>query len=128
MGVDSNTNGASLHPVNCPDDPVSSYPIEQLWTFVQGAALAPTGAPSFVQGPSTQITFFDGQKCLDLTDGNTAEGTVVQVWDCAEEGTNSNQQWTFNSDGTITLASDTTVALQLPEMDFRETNLVSAPS
>ena len=37
-------------------------------------------------------------KCLDVPNGNTANGTRVQIWDC--NGTNS-QNWSFQADGTI---------------------------
>ncbi|MEV4343600.1 ricin-type beta-trefoil lectin domain protein [Actinoplanes sp. NPDC049596] len=41
-----------------------------------------------------------GGKCLDVTDGSTANGNQPQLWDCTSG--NTNQQWTRNADGTIT--------------------------
>jgi glucosylceramidase len=38
-------------------------------------------------------------KCLDVTDGSTANGNQPQLWDCVAGSTN--QQWTVGSDGTI---------------------------
>ena len=124
MGADGNFNHAYIHPAFCPDTPAPSYPDEELWTFVRGAAIAISS--DFVQGPSTQITFYNGQMCLDLIDIVKTPGQSVQLWECAEEGTNPNQQWSFNSDATITLASDTTIALQLPQLIIRPTNLASS--
>jgi RHS repeat-associated protein len=37
-------------------------------------------------------------KCVDLTSYGTANGTSVQLWDCAGS---ANQQWQYRSDGTI---------------------------
>jgi endo-1,4-beta-xylanase len=39
-------------------------------------------------------------KCLDVAP-NAAAGTRVQIWDCHG---GANQQWTFNSNGTISSA------------------------
>ncbi|XVU25361.1 ricin-type beta-trefoil lectin domain protein [Actinoplanes sp. CA-054009] len=41
-----------------------------------------------------------GGRCLDVTDGSTANGNQPQMWDCTAG--NTNQQWTRNADGTIT--------------------------
>src|SRR4051794_10226100 len=40
-----------------------------------------------------------GGKCLDVTDGSTANGNQPQLWDCTAG--NANQQWTVGADGTI---------------------------
>ncbi|RKH06905.1 ricin-type beta-trefoil lectin domain protein [Corallococcus carmarthensis] len=37
-------------------------------------------------------------KCIDVPNSNTADGTRLQLWDC--NGTNA-QKWTFMSDGTV---------------------------
>jgi len=49
-------------------------------------------------GPSGQITGIGGQ-CADVTNGSTAEGTQVQLWNCTAG--DDNQQWTVGADGTI---------------------------
>nr|WP_296069059.1 ricin-type beta-trefoil lectin domain protein [uncultured Actinoplanes sp.] len=40
-----------------------------------------------------------GGKCLDVTDGSTANGTRPQLWDCTAG--NPNQQWTVAADGSL---------------------------
>jgi glucosylceramidase len=40
-----------------------------------------------------------GGKCLDVTDGSTANGNQPQMWDCTSN--NANQQWTVGTDGTV---------------------------
>ncbi|TDO39634.1 ricin-type beta-trefoil lectin domain protein [Paractinoplanes brasiliensis] len=40
-----------------------------------------------------------GSKCLDVTDGSTANGNQPRLWDCTPG--NTNQQWTIGADGTI---------------------------
>ena len=35
-------------------------------------------------------------KCLDVVDGNNADGTLVQIWDCVENS--ANQQWYYTGD------------------------------
>ncbi|MGW3995866.1 ricin-type beta-trefoil lectin domain protein [Amycolatopsis sp. NPDC004772] len=37
-------------------------------------------------------------KCLDVTDGSTANGNRPQLWDCTS---GPNQQWTLGTDGTV---------------------------
>ena len=38
----------------------------------------------------------DQNKCIDLSSGNTSNGTNIQLWNCGT--TNTNQQWLFDSD------------------------------
>ena len=45
-------------------------------------------------GPITGL----GGKCLDVTDGSTANGNQPQLWSCTS---GPNQQWTIGADGTI---------------------------
>lgn len=45
-------------------------------------------------GPITGL----GGKCLDVTDGSTANGNQPQMWTCTS---GPNQQWTLASDGTV---------------------------
>jgi hypothetical protein len=40
-----------------------------------------------------------GSLCLDVAGANAAAGTKVETWDC---GGSTNQQWSVNSNGTIT--------------------------
>jgi hypothetical protein len=40
-----------------------------------------------------------GSKCLDVSNGGTANGTAVLIWDCNGQ---SNQQFRVNTDGTVT--------------------------
>jgi hypothetical protein len=35
-----------------------------------------------------------GSKCLDVTNGNAANGTKLQIWDCGAGDANPNQKWT----------------------------------
>ncbi|SEC22963.1 Ricin-type beta-trefoil lectin domain-containing protein [Streptomyces sp. 2131.1] len=39
-------------------------------------------------------------KCLDVTDGSTADGTPAQMWTCYPGS--QNQSWTLNGDGSLT--------------------------
>jgi hypothetical protein len=39
-----------------------------------------------------------GGKCLDATDGSSADGTRIQLWDCNGTGA---QRWTFEPDGSL---------------------------
>jgi len=45
-----------------------------------------------------------GDKCLDVTNGNTADGTLLQIWTCAEG--NTNQMWIPVSDQSITWSGE----------------------
>jgi lysophospholipase L1-like esterase len=49
-------------------------------------------------GPAGNVTGYGG-KCADVTNGNTAPGTQVQLWTCTSG--DANQQWTAGADGTI---------------------------
>ncbi|CAM4076388.1 ricin-type beta-trefoil lectin domain protein [Kibdelosporangium persicum] len=53
-----------------------------------------TPPPTGRTGPITGL----GGKCLDVTDGSTANGTLPQIWTCTS---GPNQQWTVSGDGTI---------------------------
>src|ERR1700735_988636 len=35
-----------------------------------------------------------GSKCLDVTNGNAANGTKLQIWECGAGDANPNQKWT----------------------------------
>ncbi|KIM27910.1 carbohydrate-binding module family 13 protein [Serendipita vermifera MAFF 305830] len=72
----SNYNGA---PVVIADCDTSGNSADQKWTFSGGS-----------------VKIYNGQKCLDVTDGNTADGTKLQVWDCYPNSVN--QQFYFTRD------------------------------
>lgn len=40
-------------------------------------------------------------KCLDLNQGNTTNGTAVQLYDCNQKA--GSQTWTYNADGSLTI-------------------------
>jgi hypothetical protein len=54
-------------------------------------------------GPQ-QVQFFNGTKCLDLTNGVRMTGTKLQMWTCDIAGQNPNQLWTARADRTLQLA------------------------
>lgn len=70
------------------------------------ASLAAAGAlvalGSGTAGAATPgaLTNTGNGKCLDVTDGSTADGTPVQMWTCYPGS--QNQSWTLNSDGSVT--------------------------
>jgi len=43
---------------------------------------AVTKGSGFLLQPNTGATLFDSNKCLDVTDSNTVNGTRIQQWDC----------------------------------------------
>ncbi|SDQ69258.1 endo-1,4-beta-xylanase [Thermostaphylospora chromogena] len=49
-------------------------------------------------GDAGQIRGVGSGRCLDVPNGDTADGTQVQLWDC-HSGTN--QQWTYTSSGEL---------------------------
>lgn len=42
------------------------------------------------------VSTFNDKKCVDVPNGNTANGQLLQVWSCVEG--NTNQQWEFNAE------------------------------
>jgi glucosylceramidase len=60
------------------------------FTWPGGGGTNPPGRT----GPITGL----GGKCLDVTDGSTANGNQPQLWTCTS---GPNQQWTLSADGTI---------------------------
>ncbi|WP_018105775.1 MULTISPECIES: RICIN domain-containing protein [unclassified Streptomyces] len=71
------------------------------------ASLAAAGAlvalGSGTAGAATPgaLTNTGNGKCLDLTDGSTADGTPAQMWTCYPGS--QNQSWTLNADGSLTV-------------------------
>ncbi|KOV83131.1 lectin [Nocardia sp. NRRL S-836] len=68
-------------------------PAGAMATFTWPGTLDP-GQPGTRTGPITGL----GGKCLDVTDGNTANGNQPQLWDCVG---GPNQTWTLGTDGTV---------------------------
>ncbi|UQU65107.1 ricin-type beta-trefoil lectin domain protein [Couchioplanes caeruleus] len=62
------------------------------WTGSQGTG---GGTPSGRTGAIAGL----GGKCLDVTDGSTANGNLPQMWSCVAGSTN--QTWTIGTDGTV---------------------------
>ncbi|GLY47236.1 glucosylceramidase [Lentzea sp. NBRC 102530] len=71
-----------------------TLPSGAMATFTWPGTLDPGQPPT---GRTGQITGLGG-KCLDVTDGSTANGTLPQIWDCFG---GPNQTWTLSSDGTV---------------------------
>ncbi|MFG1602586.1 ricin-type beta-trefoil lectin domain protein [Actinoplanes sp. NPDC049265] len=61
-----------------------------------GVVLGTTDALAATSG--TLVSSANG-KCLDVTDGSTANGNQPQMWDCTSG--NANQNWTFADNGTV---------------------------
>ncbi|MEV6977171.1 ricin-type beta-trefoil lectin domain protein [Kitasatospora sp. NPDC093806] len=53
--------------------------------------------PRVPTGPTGPIVGY-GNKCVGVKDGNTANGTPVQIWDCLG---NTAQNWKMGADGTV---------------------------
>ncbi|MEV6845380.1 ricin-type beta-trefoil lectin domain protein [Actinoplanes sp. NPDC051411] len=53
---------------------------------------------AFAASSGTLVSSLDG-KCLDVTDGSTANGNLPQLWDCVAGS--SNQQWTLADNGSV---------------------------
>lgn len=51
-----------------------------------------------VSVPVRRIQGFASNRCVDVTDGRSAAGTPVQIWDC---NTFAQQRWEFHPDGTL---------------------------
>ncbi|KAJ6492194.1 hypothetical protein C8R45DRAFT_1212971 [Mycena sanguinolenta] len=71
LAAASNADGAAVEIEDC----VSAGSTSQAWTYTNG-----------------NLQIF-GNKCLDVTNGNTASGTLMQIWTCTAQDTN--QEWTL---------------------------------
>jgi glucosylceramidase len=60
------------------------------WSGTQGTGTPPSGHTGAITGL--------GGKCLDVTDGSTANGNQPQLWTCSG---GPNQSWTVGTDGTV---------------------------
>jgi hypothetical protein len=63
------------------------------------AAVGLIGVTSASAASSGTIVSSANGKCLDVTDGSTANGNQPQMWDCTSG--NQNQQWTFADNGSV---------------------------
>ncbi|KAL0570865.1 hypothetical protein V5O48_011090 [Marasmius crinis-equi] len=65
-----------------------------LATCVELEITFPTGNFTWVvppAGTAGQIKTFDGTKCLDVSNGDSSNGNVLQIWTCTDG--NTNQLW-----------------------------------
>jgi glucosylceramidase len=74
-----------------------SLPTKTSATFTWGGTQSGGGGTGGT-GKTGTITGLGG-KCLDVTNGSTANGNQPQLWDCTAG--NTNQQWTVGTDGTV---------------------------
>jgi len=94
LTADSNTDGAPVYLANC----AFSLP-NRSWDVTAGA------------NARTQLKIF-GDKCLDVKDGVDADGTLLQIWTCADG--NTNQQFFVNrTSGTVRWNHDSKKCLDL---------------
>ncbi|KAF7297411.1 hypothetical protein MIND_00974700 [Mycena indigotica] len=47
----------------------------------------------FTSRPNAQIEWEGTGFCLDLTDGKSTNGNLIQIWECDNSGNNVNQRW-----------------------------------
>ncbi|PVF90931.1 hypothetical protein CPB86DRAFT_720370, partial [Serendipita vermifera] len=80
LKAEGDYNGAPVSVVNC----TAAEP-SNTWTISRDDI--------FGVGTSTPFKVF-GDKCLDVTEGNDADGTRLQIWTCYEG--NTNQLWQIN--------------------------------
>ncbi len=69
-------------------------------TVGSGSSTPPPPPPS--GGSGGRLVGQQSGRCLDVANVSQANGAKVQIWDCNGQ---SNQQWRFNGDGTITSVS-----------------------
>ena len=82
----------------------SGYPSSSTEASVQANIVA-AGYTTFSGGSGATGTIVSGlssSKCVDDNNGSGTNGTKVQIWDC--DGNTSAQNWTVNSNGTLTIA------------------------
>jgi glucosylceramidase len=75
-----------------------SLPTKTSATFTWNGTASGGGTGTGGTGRTGTITGLGG-RCLDVTDGSTANGTLPQLWDCTAG--NTNQQWTLGADGSV---------------------------
>ncbi|MGZ2356048.1 RICIN domain-containing protein [Streptomyces sp. 372A] len=72
-------------------------------TLAAAGALVALGSGTAGAATPGALTNTGNGKCLDVTDGSTADGTPAQMWTCYPGS--QNQSWTLNSDGSLTAKS-----------------------
>ena len=77
-----------------------TLPAQTTATFTwNGTSAPPTSTPPTSTPPAGSGTITGlGNRCLDVVDHQSSDGTPVQIWDCHGE---SNQKWSRPGDGTI---------------------------
>jgi hypothetical protein len=70
-----------------------------LQTAKNGVTIFSDSHETFSLGSGTTIVGGASGRCMDAYGQGTANGTVVDIWDCNGQ---ANQQWTVNTNGTIT--------------------------
>jgi beta-glucanase (GH16 family) len=77
-------------------DASTSFPQTMLVDWVRVSAWNEGTTPPPATGSALKSNF--SGRCIDVPNGNSADGTRIQLWDC--NGSTA-QRWTFNSDGTL---------------------------
>lgn len=79
-----------------------TVPLAMALSALLAAAGALVALGSGTAGAATPgaLTNTGNGKCLDVTGGSTADGTLAQMWTCYPGS--QNQSWTLNSDGSLT--------------------------
>ena len=83
----------------------SGYPSSSTEASVQANIVAAgytTSSGSSSGATGTIVSGLSSSKCADDNNGSGTNGTKVQIWDC--DGNTSAQNWTVNSNGTLTIA------------------------
>jgi hypothetical protein len=80
----------------------AGYPTDAADNAVQANIVSVGYAPASGGGTTGPIVAGDnGAKCVDNNNGSGTPGNKVQMWDC--DGNTSAQNWTVNSNGTLTI-------------------------
>ena len=82
----------------------SGYPSSSTEASVQANIVAAgyTTSSGSSGATGTIVSGLSSSKCVDDNNGSGTNGTKVQIWDC--DGNTSAQNWTVNSNGTLTIA------------------------
>jgi len=92
----------------------AGYPTDAADTSVQ-ANIVSVGYAAASGGSGATGTIVAGDnsaKCVDDNNSSGTPGTKVQMWDC--DGNTAAQNWTVNSNGTLTIAGGTLAAVAAP--------------
>jgi hypothetical protein len=103
LAAASDVNGAAVEIEDCAIGPGDG---RQIWT---------------VSGSTLQVF---GNMCLDVTDGATANGTPLQIWECTAG--NTNQEWKLS--GSTIQRSGEDSCLDLTNGNVTDGNVVRIPS